>query len=78
MALNCGKAPNYTEFEKALLAEYEGLLTAELLTQEKEIKLLAPIPILKPILTTLSGSTGNCSAVMDFVYTSLGDMRWAK
>lgn len=50
-ALNHGKAPNYTPFEKVLLAAYEGLLTTEPLTQEREIKLCAPIPILKPILT---------------------------
>lgn len=43
---------NYTPFEKVLLAAYEGLLTTEPLTQEREIKLYAPIPILKPILTS--------------------------
>lgn len=40
-----------TTFEKALLAAYEGLLTTEPLIQEREIKLCAPISILKPILT---------------------------
>lgn len=34
-----------------LLAAYEGLLTTEPLIQEREIKLCAPIPILKPTLT---------------------------
>lgn len=50
-ALNRGEAPNYTPFEKVLLAAYEGLLITKPLIWEREIKLCMPIPILKPILT---------------------------
>lgn len=45
------RLPNYTPCEKVLLAAYERLLTTEPLIQGREIKLCAPIPILKSILT---------------------------
>ncbi|CAM5103890.1 unnamed protein product [Natator depressus] len=45
-----GSQANYTPYEKVLLAAYTALRETEELTQDKDITIHTPLPIIKPIL----------------------------